>query len=439
MDSTCRQCGSALAPGATFCGQCGAATTPTSASRAGTPVSSTSRSPQPRTSSSQTPIILGTLALLVVATLGGIAYWIWSPAPEPVATPVSAPIAAAPQQQVDTLTQLTEESDRLARSQAEITQQMQQTIAKYQAQSGGQLPESIAAGLTPEQRALLAERIKTEKMGTASLLSDLLAKDQQLRDLSAQLEEMKGRLPESVTATEGQRHDRIAMDFLIKNGVNADQAYKLISQQLLSETLVPGFRVWLFYQNGLFGTWVTQGTANTSPTALRTRVAKIVEEERDAAIGALDAEKVAHMNTQADRDDLRNIAAASEKSLAETQQELQSVMATAERQQAMNATLRYIIGSKREMTRAKVIDGSFRMLRSDLGGSTVVAGDSTSLPPIDPMQYGLKKIKKVTIVPGTVEQGVDYKATIVDGFLTLSITNPERFTQYAKFFVVVLE
>lgn len=439
MDSNCRQCGTPLAPGATFCGHCGAATTPTSASRSGIPVSATSRSPQPRTANSSTPIILGTLAVLVVATLGGIAYWIWSPSPAAPSAPVSAPVAAAPPEQVDTLAQLTEESERLARSQAEITQQMQQTIAKYQAQSGGQLPEGIASGLTPEQRALLAERIKTEKMSTASLLNDLLAKDQQLHDLSAQLEEMKGRLPESVTATDGQRHDRIAMDFLIRHGVNADQAYKLVSQQLLSETLIPGFRVWLFYQNGLFGTWVTQGTANTSPKSLRDRVAKIVEEERDAAIGALDAEKVAHSNTKADRDDLRNIAAASEKSLVETQEELKTMLAAAERQQAMNSTLRYIVGSKREMQRAKIIDGSLRMLRSELSGSTVAAADGATLPPIDPAQYGLKKINKVTVVPGTVEQGTDYKATIVDGFLTLSITNPERFSQYAKFFVVVLE
>ena len=75
----------------------------------------------------------------MVATLGAVAYYVWSPTPAPAA-PVAVPIAAVPAEQADSLAALTEESERLARSQVELTQAMQQTVAKYQAQSGGALP-----------------------------------------------------------------------------------------------------------------------------------------------------------------------------------------------------------------------------------------------------------------------------------------------------------
>ena len=76
----------------------------------------------------------------------------------------------------------------------------------------------------------------------------------------------------SLVVEVGQRHDRIAVDYLVSRGVPAGTAYRLVSQVALHDGLVPGFRVWTYYANGQFGTWVTKGTATISPAEHQRRL-----------------------------------------------------------------------------------------------------------------------------------------------------------------------
>jgi hypothetical protein len=328
--------------------------------------------------------------------------------------------------------QLAEEAEALTRNQAELTRAMQTAVARYQAKSGGALPDGIGVELTAEQRALLTERLKSEKMGTASLLQDLLAKDQQLQDLKKRIGELNERLPDSVIASDGQRHERIAMDYLAGKGLKTEEAYRLVSQAALTEPLMAGFRVFLLFQNGQFGTWVTQGTANTSPKDVHDQLVKLAGAERDAAVQALEV-------TKADRDDLRNMASAADKSRQDTQSDLKAMQAVSEREHSLNSTLRYVVGSKSELVKNQVIDGGYRLLPAKSDGSTFMPAGPAPLPPIDPSAYGLKRVRRVTLVPGLVAEGQDYTVSNTDGFLSVSIVRPERFSQYAKFFVIVLE
>ena len=358
-------------------------------------------------------------------------YQVWK-AGSDAATAVAPAAPAGPPPATESLVQLAEEAETLARNQAEMTVAMQDAIARYQTRSGGALPAGIGAELTPEQRALLTERLKTERMGTASLLQDLLARDQQLREMRQRLETINKQLPYAVTATEGQRHERIAMDYLTQQGLGTEAAYGLVSQASLTEPLMAGFRVFLLYRDGQFATWVTQGSASTSPRAVRERLAQMAAEERDAALGALDA-------TRADRDDLRNLANLADKSLQDTQADLRAMTAAAERGQAGLAAVRYLVGSKSELVRGKVIDGSYRLLPVRTDGTEFVPSASSALPPIDPSWSGLRRINRVRVLPGTVAEGEDFQVNNVDGFVSVAILRPERFAQYAKFFVIVLE
>jgi len=430
MATTCAQCGTAAAIGATFCGKCGA-------TLGGTPsVGPTQRRSKRRTIDSRHMILVAS-ALIVTIVLGALGYrWRTTSRGAPTLATSAAPaqpvVQPGPPPETDSLVQLAEEAETLSHRQGELTRDMQTTIARYQQKSGGSLPSSIGAELTDEQRALLSERIKSERMGTASLLQDLLAKDKELQDLRKRLTDVNGRLPDSVIAADGQRHERIAMDYLTGKGLNTEDAYTLVSQASLTEPLIQGFRVFLLYQNGQFGTWVTQGNANTSPKAVHEQVIKLATQERDAAKQALE-------DANADRADLRNMANAADKSLQDTQADLKAMHAATERQLALNSTLRYVVGSKSELVKNKVIDGNLRLLPAVSEGSALPANVPTTLPPIDPSVHGLKRVKRVTIVPGLVAEGSDFTVNDTDGFISLSIARPERFSQYAKFFVVVLE
>lgn len=456
MATTCPQCGSTALSGASFCATCGATlgtrssvvlpAPPAQQSVPGSQRSERSQSSQgaqrqtgpTRKATDTRALIFAAAALVVAFVFSALGYrWMIDP-PRPVVPTVSEapapePVApSGPPPETESLVQLAEEAETLARNQVQMTRDMQTAIARYQKRSGGALPGSIGAELTEEQRALLTERIRSEKMGTASLLQDLLAKDKQLQELKSRLDEVNGRLPDSVIAADGQRHERIAMEYLANKGLKTDEAYRLVSQAALTEPLFPGFRVFFLYQNGQFGTWVTQGTARRSPKSVREELVRMANEERDAALSALEA-------TKADRDDLRNLANATEKSLRDAEADLKAMQAATERQQALNSTLRYVIGSKSQLVKAKVIDGSYRLLSAEGQGNDLLANGPSTLPPIDPSIHGLKRIKRVRVVPGLLTEGEDYTVTLTDGFLSFAIARPERFTQFAKYFVVVLE
>ena len=174
---------------------------------------------------------------------------------------------------------------------------MGQLITKYQ-QRGGSLPPGFGAELTDEQRTLLAERIKTEKAGLRTLLQDLIDRDKEVQQMKTRLDQLETQLPASVVAKEGDRHDRIAMNFLVKQGVPAKKAYEIVSQINLQDALVPGFRVWTYYQKGQFGTWVTRGKANITPQEHAKKILALLEEERDKALKDL-------ADTSSERDALK--------------------------------------------------------------------------------------------------------------------------------------
>jgi len=359
------------------------------------------------------------------------------PAPEPDAI-------AAPSADVQTLSELAGEYERLDRQQVQTNKQLGDLLARYQ-RRGGTLPPGLGPELTDEQRALLAERIKTERAGLRTLLQDIIDRDKQLTDLRAQGQQLAGRLPASVTAKEGDRHDRIAMDFLIKQGVSAEKAYDIVSKMSLTDALVPGFRVWTYYQNGQFGTWVSEGTAGVTPQEHQKRLTEMLHSERNAAIADL-------KRTQADLDDTRQIARRSEAALEQTSAELAAMAQAAEREQAENQrraaeaarrdaaddTIRYVVGSKSELVAAKVIDRNLRLRALDGASAQSLQLSATASIAIDGAAHGLKRLRKVTLVPEVFTHDVDYQVAFDGPFAKLQILRTEKF-KTARFVVMVLE
>lgn len=372
-----------------------------------------------------------------------------APAP-PVAAPAvatAAPaleVSAAPAEDVAPLSELAAQFDDLESQQGQTNKKITDLLARYQ-RRGGSLPPGFGPDLTDEQRSLLAERLKTERAGLRVLLQDIIDRDKELTTLKSQSQAMAGRLPEHVTTGEGDRHDRIAMDFLIKQGVPAAKAYELVSQINLQDALVPGFRVWTHYQNGQFGTWVTAGTAGISPQQHQQRLTEMLRSEVSQVRSTLE-------RTKADLDDTRNIAKRTEEELERTSADLAAMAAAAEREraaaereQAENAkrsaaesTIRYVIGSKNQLVARKTIDKNLRLRALESAGAQSLNLLETSDISVDGSAYGLKRIKKLTLVPEAFVSGVDYQVTIEGPFARLRILKRDKFA-LTKFIAVVLE
>ena len=244
-------------------------------------------------------------------------------------------------------------------------------------------------------------------------------------------------LPASVVAKEGDRHDRIAMNFLVKQGVPAKKAYEIVSQINLQDALVPGFRVWTYYQKGQFGTWVTRGKANITPQEHAKKVLALLEDERDKALKDL-------ADTSSERDALKTSGAEKEAALSRSAEELKAMTETAEQQRAevqrreVEAnTLRFIVGSKKALVKSKLLEKNMRKWNPATDHMSSLNLLESQEIPIDAASLGLKKVKKVTLVPEIFFAGVDYAIEVGGPTATLKITAPDKFK--ANRFVIVVE
>ena len=351
------------------------------------------------------------------------------PPPEPE-------VAKAPDAQVTSLSEMAVEYEKLEQQQATTNQHMGQLITKYQ-QRGGSLPPGFGAELTDEQRTLLAERIKTEKAGLRTLLQDLIDRDKEVQQLKTRLDQLETQLPASVVSKEGDRHDRIAMNFLVKQGVPAKKAYEIVSQINLQDALVPGFRVWTYYQKGQFGTWVTRGKANITPQEHQKKILALLEEERDKALKNL-------ADTSSERDALKTSGAEKDATITRSAEELKAMTETAEQQRAevqrreVEAnTLHFIVGSKKALVKSKLLEKNMRKwnpLTDKMSTLNLLEGQDI---PLDAASLGLKKVKKVTLVPEIFVAGVDYAVDLGGPTATFKVTQQDKFKQNR--FIIVVE
>jgi hypothetical protein len=328
------------------------------------------------------------------------------------------------------------EYEKLEHQQQTTNQQMSQLITKYQ-QRGGSLPPGFGAELTEEQRTLLAERVKTEKAGLRTLLQDLLDRDKEVQQLKTRLDQLETQLPASVVAKEGDRHDRIAMNFLVKQGVPAKKAYEIVSQINLQDALVPGFRVWTYYQKGQFGTWVTRGKASITPQEHQKKILALLEEERDKALKSL-------ADTSSERDALKASGAEKDAALTRSAEELKAMTETAEQQRAevqrreVEAnTLHFIVGSKKALVKSKLLEKNMRKWNPETDRMSTLNLLEGKEIPIDAASLGLKKVKKVTLVPEIFVAGVDYAVDLGGPTATFKIAAPDKFKQNR--FIIVVE
>jgi cob(I)alamin adenosyltransferase len=376
-------------------------------------------------------------ALALSATAG--CNW-FSKAPPKSETTTAAP-AALPAAEQKTLEQLAADVDAAQQREATATSLLATALDQYR-KAGGETPANLGGDLTPEQRKAFAERVQQERGSRQQLLQDILDRDEQIDRLKADIEEIKKKIPntESFVVAEGQRHDRIAMDYLIKRGVAADKAYGIVSQTNLYDALLPGFRVWVLYNtsNGQFGTWVTKGNASVSPVDHQRRLAALLQEELAAA--------------KQQTEELRTQLGTVSQELSTTKQEVETRTAEvetarvaaeeADRQRtAAENTVTYLIGSKKQLQDAKVIDRGFKLLKLDLPSpQSINLAVSEDVPGVRASEVGLKRIKKATFSPRDLLPSRDYQMNLAaDGAaVSFRILDKERFKR-ARIFVVALE
>jgi hypothetical protein len=297
-------------------------------------------------------------------------------------------------------------------------------------------PDAATLQLTDEQKAALEDRIKAEKNSSyQALLQEVLDKDKELKTLNDKISRLRAVLPRPDIAKPNDSHYGLAMRFLRKKGVSEEKAKALISRVLIMDKLMPGFEVYHFYNNGVYGSWVTQGRAEVSPTELQAGEKAKIEGERDVANekAAKLAEDVADLNAQKEKITADLEALRVEKT--NMIKEIDGLSATNEAQKANLNSVHYVVGNRKTLEEQGVIVVPvFAKDRAGTNWNDNVFTQALDLRSKDTLtltaaQAGLQKISKVTVVPGSLEKDKHYSLTIAQdrASVTVKILVKDRF------------
>jgi hypothetical protein len=124
-----------------------------------------------------------------------------------------------------------------------------------------------AQGLNMKQKQLLEDMLKQEKdVSYNGLLKDIIGKNDQIASLQDEIYKMQQQMPKPYDVKRGDSHYKVCFKYLTEiEHLDKNKADELIDKVRLIDEMVPGFQVWLFYKDNVFGTFVTQGKAKISP------------------------------------------------------------------------------------------------------------------------------------------------------------------------------
>jgi len=108
--------------------------------------------------------------------------------------------------------------------------------------------------------------------------------------LKKRLAELETRLGTSRLVTAGDTHFQMAFDFLIsQTGKPEAEVRRILRDTRLQEPLLPGFRVWNFWLEDGFCTFVTQGDAPYTPDEAAQQVLQKQRQEKEQAVTRLNS------------------------------------------------------------------------------------------------------------------------------------------------------
>lgn len=321
-------------------------------------------------------------------------------------------------------------AQKIAKLEKQIDQRQQEmdTLVKQYVQQGGQDVGSIVGpGLTPDQKQVLEARLKNEQgIGYGDLVTDILNKQKSIEDLKVQVQNIEKTLPTPVEVGKGERHADIAMAYLTKDkGLDQNTAKRLVQQVNLMDDLVPGFKVWNFYNDGVYGTFVTQGDAKVSPYGVIQHAKQVLVNEKNTAIAQRDqlaAEKASLTQQVSDltnrREELTQEVSLLEAERQDLTSKVNDLQAQRDDLQARNSSVFYRIGTRKNLVQEGAIRTSlFSKPKVVKYGEDqfpqhldLRSGDAISL---SAKMEGLDKIRRVSVAPGSLfKADEDYVVTI---------------------------
>jgi len=369
---------------------------------------------EPEKTSKKFYYVIGALALVILV----LAYFVFKGPSGPKLSPKM-------KQMEETVQQIQQLESSIQEKQNEVFT----ILNDYKKKTGEDLPEVNIMNLTPEQKKVLEDKIKSERdVSIKSLLQDILDKNNDIQNLNARVQELEAMLPKPHVVEKGENHYQIAMNYLLnEKGVDKARAMELVERTLLFEPIVPGFKIWNFYAADEYGTFITQGSAPISPNQIQRKVKKELVDAKDKAI----AEKEKLQSDISEMETRRSELISQLDLLNQEKQNMLTRMTdlnekNQEMQSALNSVY-FAMDLRKNLARKGIIKGGF--LRStklqkvditmfdrslDLRGEPKIA--------VIAADFQLGRIKDITIYPGYFKLKTDYQVEFDESGLQATIT-----------------
>jgi type II secretory pathway component PulM len=369
---------------------------------------------EPEKKSKKFYYVIGALALVILV----LAYFVFK-------GPAGPKVSPKMKQMEETVQQIQQLESSIQEKQNEVFS----VLNDYKKKTGEDLPEINIMNLSPEQKKVLEEKIKNEKdVSIKSLLQDILDKNNDIQNLNAKVQELETLLPKPHMVEKGENHYQIAMNFLLnEKGVDKARAMELVERTALFEPIVPGFKVWNFYAEDEYGTFITQGSAPISPNQIQRKVKKELVDAKDKAIAEKD-------QLQSDINEMETRRTELISQLDLLNQEKQNMLGkmsnlndqNQEMQTALNSVY-FAMDLRKNLTQKGIIKGGFlratKLQKVDLAlfdRSLDLRGEPKIM--VAAADFQLSKIKDVTIYPGYFKLDTDYKVEFDEASQSVTIT-----------------
>jgi hypothetical protein len=231
-------------------------------------------------------MFVGSLLVASALGVGAIVFGAVACSTSDLRSGLSSPAADSPE---ELLADLKRDKDRID----QLTDAMAEKVTTFNASRGQgeatlRLSDVFYEDLSPSERDVLGTLIEAEQDVSYKALLQTLARDREtIQTLQERVLAMEQTLPDQyVVAAKGDSHTDLATNYLTAQaGLDTETARKVLSTVDLSDELVPGNRVWFFYDadREAFRTYVTQGDAGMMPSALRRAMKRTLTTERDSA------------------------------------------------------------------------------------------------------------------------------------------------------------
>jgi FtsZ-binding cell division protein ZapB len=337
----------------------------------------------------------------------------------------------------------------------DANQQEVNTLLKQYVQSGGQdLGAVMGQGLTPEQTQLLEAKLKSEEgIGYLDLVSDILSKQKNIEDLRVRIQDLEKTLPSPEDVQKGQRHFDLAMAYLTKEkGLDPAAAKALVMKVNLVDDLVPGFKVWNFYDEGVYGTFVTQGDAKVSPYYVTEKAKQNLIDQKNAAVAQRDelakakadlTQQVADLSSK--RDQLNQEVSMLQAEREDLTKKVSDLQSQRDDFEARNNSVFYRIGWRKNLENEGMVRDPWYARPTLAKFSPADYPQHLDLRSSDTLvfsaqQAGVAKITKVGLAPGSLyKEGNDYAVTVAaDGSrASLRFLNKDKFRAGRSIMILV--